>query len=286
VTLPVATPQRYRFTRPAFDIVSVYGCLDVHELPTAVFVAVLGERGYTATNVRTQLSRMVHRRLLQRETSGKSSRYAMRAQLRASFDLLSGAGPVRAYSGSFSQLAFAVPESDRQLRDRIIYLAGRAGYGKLRPGLHIAAHDDEKNLRANIGPLPDTAWLDFATLVPRDFPHARALAARFRSGVPREGAGCAAIAGASSAGSGTTGNRDICQGVLRPLLRRVGGGHGHSAAAAGTLRGCRLTGAFSSSHAHSAPRLRSGIEGFRERDCRSRRTVFAVSVMTCDTRPR
>lgn len=175
----VSPSQRYRLTRPAFDIVSVFGSLRAHALPTSAFIAVLAARGYSETNVRTQLNRLVHRGLLVRAPRGGRAVFSLGSRLLASFDALSGAGDRAVYAGRLTLLLTAVPESDRAARDRLDYLARRHGFGRLRPGAFVsAAAEAPAALVPELAALPAAAWADTSALVPRSHEHARELIAR------------------------------------------------------------------------------------------------------------
>lgn len=144
----MAELPRYRLTRGAFDIVSVFGSLRAASLPGPVITAVLGMRGSRPSAVRNQVTRLVQRGLMHREPAGTASVYTLGESLRRGFDTLSGDAEAPAYTGRFHGLIVAVPESRRSLRDRIVYTAQFAGYRPLRPGVLIGFEDAAETLAA------------------------------------------------------------------------------------------------------------------------------------------
>jgi len=116
----VADLPRYRLTRGAFDIISAFGSLRASAVPGPVITAVLGLQVYQPSAVRNQITRLVQRGLLQRTKAGATSVYALDEAIQHRFDMLSADAAAPPYAGQFEGLLFAVPESMRSLRDRIV----------------------------------------------------------------------------------------------------------------------------------------------------------------------
>jgi hypothetical protein len=143
----VADLPRYRLTRGAFDIVSAFG-----SLRASVITAVLGLQGYQPSAVRNQITRLVQRGLLQRTKAGAATVYSLAEAIQHRFDMLSADAAAPPYSGRFEGVLFAVPESMRSLRDRIVYVSRFAGYRPLRPGVLIGFEDATETLVAALAP--------------------------------------------------------------------------------------------------------------------------------------
>ena len=144
----MAELPRYRLTRGAFDIVSVFGSLRASSLPGPVITAVLGMRGIKPSAVRNQVTRLTQRGLMHREKVGTASVYTLAESLQRGFSTLSGDAEAPSFTGTFHALIVAVPESRRSLRDRIVYIAQFAGYRQLRPGVLIGFEDAAGTLAA------------------------------------------------------------------------------------------------------------------------------------------
>ena len=165
-------------TRPGFDVVSTFGCLDAVELPGSVIVALLVDRGYTASNVRNQIARLVRRDLLCRRREGAHAVYWLSERLASRFHRAGGRVPPPPFTGTFSQLLFSVPEEQRGFKDRLVYLAESEGYGRLRSGVLIAPVERSDAVRQALGQVPAEAWLHSCRLVTDGHAQARELIER------------------------------------------------------------------------------------------------------------
>lgn len=149
--------SRYRITRPAFDVVSVFGSLWAKKVPGPVFVKVLGERGYGPSAVRNQIVRMAARDALFVEKEGRYSIIALAPHLEANFLHLSAGQESPEYDGELSLVLYDIPEADRSVRDRLLYIAGHHGYGKLRSGALVCVQDRSDEVLPFVE-LPPGAW--------------------------------------------------------------------------------------------------------------------------------
>lgn len=180
----MADLPRYRLTRGAFDIISAFGSLRASAVPGPVITAVLGLQGYQPSAVRNQITRLVQRGLLQRTKAGATSVYSLDETIQHRFDMLSADAAAPPYTGQFEGLLFAVPETMRSLRDRIVYVSRFAGYRPLRPGVLIGFEDATETLVAALateleeagglrdGARDDLLW-ERCQLVPADLAQAR-----------------------------------------------------------------------------------------------------------------
>ena len=165
-------------TRPAADVISTFGCLDALELPGSAIVTLLTRRGYTASNARNQIARLVQRGLLRSRREGRYTVYTLAPQLEHRFMRARGFTIPPPFSGSFSLLLYEVPERHRGFKDRLGYVAQLNGYGKLRSGVLIAPVDQSAAVFKTVGAPPADAWLQLSILVPPDLATARQLVAR------------------------------------------------------------------------------------------------------------
>ena len=181
----MADHPRYRLTRGAFDIISAFGSLRAAALPGPVITAVLGLQGHQPSAVRNQVTRLVQRGMLRRTKAGTTSVYSLDEAMQHRFDMLSADAAAPPFTGRFEGLVFAVPETQRSLRDRILYVARFAGYRPLRPGVLIGFADATDTLVAALateleeagGPRASAAgdgllW-ERCALVPADLAQAR-----------------------------------------------------------------------------------------------------------------
>lgn len=144
---------RYRVTRAAFDVVSVFPTLQAEAVPGPVFAAVLALHGYSESAVRNRLVRMVDQEQLVRESRGTTSLYRVAPALQRRLgEVRQGAVPP-AWQGRFHALVFSIPESSRSLRDRVVYVARYHGYRQLRPGVFLAFDDHTEGLLSRLEPL-------------------------------------------------------------------------------------------------------------------------------------
>lgn len=163
-------------TRAAFDVVSAFGSLNAVALPGSVISAVLVDRGWTASNVRNQITRLMERQLLVREAAGRHSVYSLAEPLLRRFQTLGGALEAPSYDGYFHALFYSIPEADRATRDRLLYIASHEGFALLRPGVLIGLHDADTIARRT-GAVDAGGWLFTGRLTPSSLEEARAMTA-------------------------------------------------------------------------------------------------------------
>lgn len=165
--------DRYRLTRIAFDVISAFGCLRAQGLPGPVIVAILAEHGYSSSSVHNQLVRMVHRKILSSERTGRVSVYRLSERILSGFMDIAGDREAPAFEGRFYAALYSIPESERMLRDRFQYTARMLGYRQLRPGLLLAFANRSHELSTQLPAVVAPGWAEFATIEPEDTEVAR-----------------------------------------------------------------------------------------------------------------
>ena len=170
--------DRYRMTRIAFDVISVFGCLQASGLPGPVIVRVLGEHGYSSSSVHNQLVRMVQRGIISSERAGRVSVYRLSETILADFGDIAGDHVFPDYEGHFHTIVYSVPEAERALRDRLQYIARSLGYRQLRPGILIGFADRSTQLMARLPEIPGPGWSEAGVLTPDSIAAARRMTAR------------------------------------------------------------------------------------------------------------
>ena len=169
--------DRYRLTRIAFDVVSVFGCLRAGAVPGPIIVRVLADHGYSASSVRNQLTRMVQRGLISPERRGRVTQYRLSERILSQFRDISGERTPPSYDGRFHAAIYTIPESSRQLRDRVQYVARMLGYRQLRPGVLIGFADRSGDLCAQLPDTVDGGWYECTEIVPDSLETAKRMTA-------------------------------------------------------------------------------------------------------------
>ena len=161
--------EKYRITRASFDVISVFPALAATAVPGPVFSAVLQLHGYGPSAVRNRLVRMVHQGQLVSDRSGRASLYRVHPALQEKMDQLRSRLHPPTFDGHFHMVVHAIPESERQLRDRLTYLARYLEYRALRPGVLLGFVDRSERLSHKLrGAMEcsDDSWFSFGTVVP------------------------------------------------------------------------------------------------------------------------
>lgn len=170
--------MRYRTKRVAFDVVSVFGCLQASGLPVPVIVSMLREHGYSSASVRNQLVRMVQRGIISSERIGRVSIYRLSDHILSDFGDIAGDHVFPEYQGRFHTIVYSLPEVERGLRDQLQYIARSLGYRQLRPGLLIGCADPSRLLLARLPHVPVPAWSEAGVLTPDSLAAARRMTNR------------------------------------------------------------------------------------------------------------
>lgn len=170
--------MRYRTKRVAFDVVSVFGCLQASGLPVPVIVSMLREHGYSSASVPNQLVRMVQRGIISSERIGRVSIYRLSDHILSDFGDIAGDHVFPEYQGRFHTIVYSLPEVERGLRDQLQYIARSLGYRQLRPGLLIGCADPSKLLSARLPHVPVPAWSEAGVLTPDSLAAARRMTNR------------------------------------------------------------------------------------------------------------
>ena len=146
----VQLPRTQAGSQPQHLLLTLLGdyFLDSSEyIPSASLVSLLEEFGITSAGSRAALSRLSRRGLLASSKTGRNTYY--RLTPRAAEFLQEGAQHIlsfgaaeRPWSGSWTIVAFSVPEEQRQPRGRRIDVVGRLAHVDVIVGMHglLAAH--------------------------------------------------------------------------------------------------------------------------------------------------
>ncbi|GAA1806526.1 MULTISPECIES: PaaX family transcriptional regulator [Brevibacterium] len=169
--------DRYRLTRIAFDVVSVFGCLRASGVPGPIIVRILADHGYSASSVRNQLTRMAQRDLISLERCGRVTQYRLSPRILAQFRDISGDRELPEFTGRFHAALYTIPETSRPLRDRFQYVARMLGYRQLRAGVLIGFADRSHALRAQLPGDIDGGWYECTQIVPADLAAAKRMTA-------------------------------------------------------------------------------------------------------------
>ncbi|WP_296136533.1 hypothetical protein [uncultured Tessaracoccus sp.] len=137
----------------------------------------LGKRGYTASSVRNQIARMVHRGALLANREGRFAVYRLPRHLETNLEIAASTHDVGEYDGTLSLLLHEIPERHRGARDRLLYLAHHHGYGRLRSGALLGIRDRSAEILSSIHQ-PGDCWVAVVQLKPTSVAHARELVYR------------------------------------------------------------------------------------------------------------
>ena len=111
-------------------------------LPTRVFLDVLRSLGCSDEATRSALSRLTERGLLTRHQDGRVASYGLtdtsRRLLREGRERVEAAEPFHQTSTEWTLLSFSLPETQRDVRNRLRSRLSWAGFGCLRDGLWVA----------------------------------------------------------------------------------------------------------------------------------------------------
>ena len=111
-------------------------------LPTRVFLDVLRSLGCSDEATRSALSRLTERGLLTRHQDGRVASYGLtdtsRKLLREGRERVGAVEPFHQTSSDWTLLSFSLPETQRDVRNRLRSRLVWAGFGCLRDGLWVA----------------------------------------------------------------------------------------------------------------------------------------------------
>nr|WP_208383604.1 PaaX family transcriptional regulator C-terminal domain-containing protein [Modestobacter marinus] len=115
---------------------------DLPPIPTVVFLRLLSGLGVAEAAARATLARMVDRGLLERTQAGRTAYYRLTrdaaALVRRADERVSAPAPFDHPDGEWTLLTYSIPESRRDLRQRVRSTLSWAGFGGLRDGVWIA----------------------------------------------------------------------------------------------------------------------------------------------------
>lgn len=137
-------PEVARARRPKWLTLMLLGLLAEGRqvaLSTGTFIGVLSRLGVSSHAARSTLSRMVDSRLLRRHRQGREAYYALTPQ--GARTLLTGNAQAWRHAdpewdGTWTVLAYSIPEERRALRLRLRSRLAWGGFGMLRSGVWVA----------------------------------------------------------------------------------------------------------------------------------------------------
>lgn len=169
--------ERYRRTDRTQDVIFVFGALSAEHVPGPALVRILEGMGMSESVARNTLTKMVRQRALLAEPSGRMRIYSMPPGVETKYRQIAGSDGPTPWSGEFSSVIYRAPESVRWYRDRLQYTAPYFGYGMLRPGVLVSAHDRATDLLARLGEAPQEVATHVCALRPTDLAEARRITA-------------------------------------------------------------------------------------------------------------
>jgi phenylacetic acid degradation operon negative regulatory protein len=140
--------------RPQSMIITLYGDYIRHvggSIQIGALVQLLGNFGVSNQAVRSAISRMKHNGVLRVERKGSRSLYSMSAKSAKTIEQ----GAVRIFQfpsrhdhwdGQWHLIAYSIPESEREARDRLRQELSWMGFGMLTNGLWISPHDHDQEI--------------------------------------------------------------------------------------------------------------------------------------------
>ena len=169
---------RYRWTAAMLDVPFLMGAVGATALTGPALVTLLRGLGRGESGARNLLTRMVDFGVLEVERAGRTNIYRLSGSSGDHFREVEGTAPAPVWEGWFQALLYAVPESSRTLRDRVLHTASVAGYGLLRPGILIGVGDRTGRLNLHGPDVDGESWLEIGTLTPASLAQAQRMAGR------------------------------------------------------------------------------------------------------------
>ncbi|MEA5454191.1 PaaX family transcriptional regulator C-terminal domain-containing protein [Sinomonas sp. JGH33] len=158
---PTASPRNQQLLVTLFGL---YGREHQGALPVAGLVRLLGDLGIESAGVRSAVSRLKKRGVLESVRVGGAAAYRLGSGLEEIFH----EGDERIFSPRRASIgdpwllaAFSVPESQRNLRHQIRSALTRLGFGAVTPGLWIAPAFLETEARTQVGRAGAAGYVEF-----------------------------------------------------------------------------------------------------------------------------
>lgn len=150
-------PELARARRPQFLALMLFG-FTIYERPLALatgsIIDVLGDIGISSHAVRSTLTRMTARGLLSRVRQRRETYYALTTHgtaVLADGRAAAHHPPDGQWDGSWTVLAFSLPEGERDVRHQLRSRLAWSGFGPLRRGMWIApGHVEVSELLADL----------------------------------------------------------------------------------------------------------------------------------------
>jgi phenylacetic acid degradation operon negative regulatory protein len=128
----------------------------VEHLPSSALLALTAEFGVTETSARAALSRLTKRGLLSTSRVGRRTFYGMREETHREIErnrdkiLSFGATPGGPWDGTWTVVAFSVPEDQRHLRHLLRARLRWLGFAALYDGVWVSPRGSADNLRSEL----------------------------------------------------------------------------------------------------------------------------------------
>jgi len=160
-TAPRQTPRHQQLI---VTIYGLYGRANGGILPVSVLISMLDDLGVESSGVRSSVSRLKRRGVLESVKQGGVAAYRLAPRLEDVFQ----EGDRRIFSprrataaDRWLLIAFSVPESQRHLRHQLRSMLTRMGFGSVTPGLWIAPGNTYEEIRQQLERAGLTEYVEF-----------------------------------------------------------------------------------------------------------------------------
>jgi phenylacetic acid degradation operon negative regulatory protein len=160
-TVPRQTPRHQQLI---VTIYGLYGRPNGGAMPVSVLISMLDDLGVESSGVRSSVSRLKRRGVLESVRQGGVAAYRLAPDLEDVFQ----EGDRRIFSprrataaDRWLLIAFTVPESQRHLRHQLRSMLTRMGFGSVTPGLWIAPGNTYEEIKHQLERTGLTGYVDF-----------------------------------------------------------------------------------------------------------------------------
>lgn len=158
---PRPTPRHQQLI---VTIYGLYGRSNGGALPVSVLISMLDDLGVESSGVRSSVSRLKRRGVLESVKQGGAAAYRLAPNLEDVFQ----EGDRRIFSprrataaDRWLLIAFSVPESQRHLRHQLRSMLTRMGFGSVTPGLWIAPGNTYEDISHQLERMGLTEYVEF-----------------------------------------------------------------------------------------------------------------------------
>ncbi len=161
---PAVPRQAPRHQQLIVTIYGLYGRANGGALPVSVLISMLDDLGVESSGVRSSVSRLKRRGVLESVREGGAAAYRLAPNLEDVFQ----EGDRRIFSPRRATaaerwllIAFSVPESQRHLRHQLRSMLTRMGFGSVTPGLWIAPGNTYEDISQQLERAGLTEYVEF-----------------------------------------------------------------------------------------------------------------------------